>query len=110
MEKNSYSVAEAAKLKGRTLQYIREQIKAGNIPGCTATKIGSKNWSYDIPKMAFDNHLRGTNGLDIESIKGAVKEAFKEVLEEMANELVKEKIKKTSNLADQASIRCFESK
>lgn len=102
MGKNGYSVAEAAKLKGRTPQYIREQIKAGKISGCTATKIGSKNWSYDIPKMAFDNHLRGTNGLDIESIKGAVKEAFKEVIEEMANDLVKEKIKKTSNLADQA--------
>ena len=94
MGKNGYSVAEAAKLKGRTPQYIREQIKAGKISGCTATKIGSKNWSYDIPKMAFDNHLRGTNGLDIEAIKDVVKIAFKEVIEEMANELVKEKIKK----------------
>ena len=56
MGKNNYSVPEAAKLKGRTPQYIREQIKAGKIPGCTATKIGPKNWSYDIPKLAFDNH------------------------------------------------------
>jgi hypothetical protein len=91
---NSYSVAEAAKLKGRTPQYIREQIKAGKISGCTAIKIGSKNWSYDIPKMAFDNHLRGTNGLDIESIKEVVKIAFKEVIEDIAREMVEEKIKK----------------
>ena len=44
MEKNSYTVGEAAKLKSRTPQFIREQIKAGKIPGCTATKIGPKNW------------------------------------------------------------------
>ena len=84
MEKNNYTVGEAAKLKSRTPQFIREQIKAGKIPGCTATKVGPKNWSYDIPKLAFDNHLRGTNALDIEAIKQAVKIAFKEVLEEMA--------------------------
>ena len=92
MEKNSYSVPEAAKLKGRTPQFIREQIKAGKIPGCTATKIGPKNWSYDIPKLAFDNHLRGTNALDIEAIKEAVKVAFKEVIEEMAKELVEKRL------------------
>lgn len=92
MEKNSYSVPEAAKLKGRTPQFIREQIKAGKIPGCTATKIGPKNWSYDIPKLAFDNHLRGTNALDIESIKEAVKIAFKEVLDEMVKEQVERRI------------------
>ena len=92
MEKNNYSVGEAAKLKSRTPQFIREQIKAGKIPGCTATKIGPKNWSYDIPKLAFDNHLRGTNALDIESIKEAVKIAFKEVIEEMAKELVERKL------------------
>jgi hypothetical protein len=92
MEKNSYSVPEAAKLKGRTPQFIREQIKAGKIPGCTATKIGPKNWSYDIPKLAFDNHLRGANALDIESIKEAVKIAFKEVLDEMVKEQVERRI------------------
>lgn len=92
MEKNSYTVEEAAKLKSRTPQFIREQIKAGRIPGCTATKIGPKNWSYDIPKLAFDNHLRGTNALDIESIKEAVKIAFKEVIEEMAKELVEKRL------------------
>lgn len=92
MEKNSYSVPEAAKLKGRTPQYIREQIKAGKIPGCTATKIGPKNWSYDIPKLAFDNHLRGTNALDIESIKEAVKIAFKEVLDEIVKEQVEKRL------------------
>ena len=92
MGKNNYSVPEAAKLKGRTPQYIREQIKAGKIPGCTATKIGPKNWSYDIPKLAFDNHLRGANTLDIEAIKEAVKVAFKEVIEEMAKELVEKRL------------------
>ena len=92
MEKNSYTVKEAAKLKSRTPQYIREQIKAGNIPGCTATKIGPKNWSYDIPKLAFDNHLRGANAIDIEAIKQAVKTAFKEVIEEIAKELVEKRL------------------
>lgn len=92
MEKNNYTVGEAAKLKSRTPQFIREQIKAGKIPGCTATKIGPKNWSYDIPKLAFDNHLRGANALDIEAIKEAVKVAFKEVLEEMAKELVERRL------------------
>ena len=92
MGKNNYSVPEAAKLKGRTPQYIREQIKAGKIPGCTATKIGSKNWSYDIPKLAFDNHLRGTNALDIEAIKEAVKVAFKEVIEEMTEKEIERRL------------------
>ena len=92
MEKNSYSVEEAAKLKSRTPQFIREQIKAGKIPGCTATKIGPKNWSYDIPKLAFDNHLRGANAIDIETIKQAVKIAFKEVIEEMAKELAERRL------------------
>ena len=92
MEKNGYSVPEAAKLKGRTPQYIREQIKAGKIPGCTATKIGPKNWSYDIPKLAFDNHLKGANALDIEAIKEAVKIAFKEVLDEIVKEQVEKRL------------------
>ncbi len=92
MEKNNYTVGEAAKLKGRTPQFIREQIKAGKIPGCTATKIGPKNWTYDIPKLAFDNHLRGANALDIEAIKEAVKIAFKEVLDEMVKEQVERRI------------------
>lgn len=92
MEKNSYTVEEAAKLKSRTPQFIREQIKAGKIPGCTATKIGPKNWSYDIPKLAFDNHLRGTNAIDIEAIKQAVKIAFKEVIEEIAKEEVERRL------------------
>ena len=92
MEKNNYTVGEAAKLKSRTPQFIREQIKAGKIPGCTATKIGPKNWSYDIPKLAFDNHLRGTNAIDIEAIKQAVKIAFKEVIEEIAKEEVERRL------------------
>ena len=91
MGKNNYSVPEAAKLKGRTPQYIREQIKAGKIPGCTATKIGPKNWSYDIPKLAFDNHLKGAN-IDIEAIKEAVKVAFKEVIEEMAEKEIERRL------------------
>lgn len=90
MKENSYTVEEAAKLKSRTPQFIREQIKAGKIPGCTATKIGPKNWSYDIPKLAFDNHLRGANALDVEIIKEVVKEAFKEVL----NDLVEKEIER----------------
>ena len=92
MEKNNYTVKEAAKLKGRTQQYIREQIKAGKIPGCTATKIGPKNWSYDIPKLAFDNHLKGANAIDIEAIKEAVKSAFKEVIEEMAEKEIERRL------------------
>ena len=90
MEKNNYTVGEAAKLKSRTPQFIREQIKAGKIPGCTATKIGPKNWSYDIPKLAFDNHLRGANAIDVEIIKKVVKEAVKEVL----NDLVEKEIER----------------
>ena len=92
MEKNSYTVEEAAKLKSRTPQFIREQIKAGKIPGCTATKVGQKNWSYDIPKLAFDNHLRGANSIDIECIKQAVKVAFKEVLSEMVEKEVERRL------------------
>ena len=75
MEKNNYTVGEAAKLKSRTPQFI-----------------GPKNWSYDIPKMAFDNHLRGANALDIENIKEAVKIAFKEVLSEMVEKEVERRL------------------
>ena len=92
MEKNSYTVEEAAKLKSRTPQFIREQIKAGKIPGCTATKIGPKNWSYDIPKLAFDNHLRGANIIDVEIIKKVVKEAFKEVLNDLVEKEVERRL------------------
>ena len=92
MEKNSYTVEEAARLKSRTPQFIREQIKAGKIPGCTATKIGPKNWSYDIPKLAFDNHLRGKNTIDVEIIKDVIKEAFKEVIEEMAEKEIERRL------------------
>lgn len=91
MEKNSYSVEEAAKLMGCTLQAVREQIKANKISGCSCIKKG-KNWAYYIPKLALDNYLKGSNALDIESIKVAVKVAFKEVLEEMAKELVERRL------------------
>ena len=91
MEKH-YTIAEASELCGRSQQFLREQIKANKIPGCTATKVGAKNWSYDIPRLAFDNHLRGANSVDIEGIKQAVKVAFKEVLEEMAKELVEKRL------------------
>ena len=93
MEKNSYTVEEAAKLMGCTLQAVREQIKANKISGCSCIKKG-KNWAYYIPKLALDNYLRGANALDIESIKEVVKIAFKEVLEDIAREMVQEKIKK----------------
>ena len=92
MEKNSYTVEEAANKMGCTLQAVREQIKAGKIPGCTATKIGPKNWSYDIPKLAFDNHLRGANALDIEAIKEVVKTAFKEVLSEIVEKEIERRL------------------
>ena len=90
---NSYTVAEAAQLMGCTVQAVREHIKANKIAGCSCIKKG-KNWSYYIPKMALDSHLKGGNGLDIESIKEVVKVAFKEVLEDVAREIVQEKIKK----------------
>ena len=93
MEKNGYTVAEAAQLMGCTVQAVREQIKANKIAGCSSIKKG-KNWSYYIPKMALDNHIKGGNALDIEIIKEAVKTAFKEVLEDIAREMVQEKIKK----------------
>ena len=92
MGKNTYTVEEAAKLKGRTRPFIRKQIKDGKIPGCTAIKNGPKNWSYDIPKLAFDNHLRGANAIDIEAIKEAVKSAFKEVIEEMAEKEIERRL------------------
>ena len=91
MEKNSYTVEEAANKMGCTVQAVREQIKANKISGCTCIKKG-KNWAYYIPKLALDNYLRGANALDIESIKVAVKVAFKEVLEEMAKELVERRL------------------
>ena len=91
MEKNSYTVEEAAKLMGCTLQAVREQIKANKISGCSCIKKG-KNWAYYIPKLALDNYLKGSNAVDIESIKVAVKVAFKEVLEEMAKELVERRL------------------
>ena len=91
MEKNSYSVEEAAKLMGCTLQAVREHIKAGLIPGCNGIKKG-KNWSYYIPKLALDNYLKGASGVDMESIKVAVKTAFKEVIEEMAKELAERRL------------------
>ena len=91
MEKNSYSVEEAAKLMGCTLQAVREHIKAGLIPGCNGIKKG-KNWTYYIPKLALDNYLKVASGVDMESIKQAVKIAFKEVLEEMAKELIERRL------------------
>ena len=93
MEKNGYTVAEAAQIMGCTVQAVREQIKANKISGCSCIKKG-KNWAYYIPKMALDNYLKGGNGLDIENIKEVVKIAFKEVLEDIAKEMVQEKIKK----------------
>lgn len=93
MEKNGYTVAEAAQLMGCTVQAVREQIKANKIAGCSCIKKG-KNWSYYIPKMALDNYIKGENSLDIESIKEVVKIAFKEVIEDIAREMVQEKIKK----------------
>ena len=93
MEKNSYTVEEAANKMGCTVQAVREQIKANKISGCSCIKKG-KNWAYYIPKLALDNYLRGANALDIESIKEVVKIAFKEVLEDIAREMVQEKIKK----------------
>lgn len=91
MEKNSYSVEEAAKLMGCTLQAVREHIKAGLIPGCNGIKKG-KNWTYYIPKLALDNYLKGASGVDMESIKQAVKIAFKEVIEEIAKEEVERRL------------------
>ena len=91
MEKNSYSVEEAAKLMGCTLQAVREHIKAGLIPGCNGIKKG-KNWTYYIPKLALDNHLRGANAIDIEAIKQAVKVAFKEVIEEMVEKEIERRL------------------
>ena len=64
MEKNGYTVAEAAQLMGCTVQAVREQIKANKINGCSCVKKG-KNWSYYIPKMALDNYIKGGNSLDI---------------------------------------------
>ena len=92
MGKNTYTVEEAAKLKGRTRPFIRKQIKDGKIPGCTAIKNGPKNWSYDIPKLAFDNHLRGANAIDVEIIKKVVKEAVKEVLNDLVEKEVERRL------------------
>ncbi len=91
MEKNSYTVEEAANKMGCTVQAIREQIKANKISGCSCIKKG-KNWAYYIPKLAFDNHLRGANAIDIEVIKEVVKIAFKEVIEEIAKEEVERRL------------------
>ena len=91
MEKNSYTVEEAANKMGCTVQAVREQIKANKISGCTCIKKG-KNWAYYIPKLALDNHLRGANGVDIENIKEAVKIAFKEVLSEMVEKEVERRL------------------
>lgn len=91
MEKNSYTVEEAANKMGCTLQAVREQIKAGKIAGCTCIRKG-KNWTYYIPKLALDNYLKGANALDIESIKEAVKIAFKEIIEELVEKEIERKL------------------
>jgi len=91
MEKNSYTVEEAANKMGCTLQAVREQIKAGKIAGCTCIRKG-KNWAYYIPKLALDNYLKGANALDIETIKEAVKIAFKEVIEEMTEKEIERRL------------------
>ena len=91
MEKNSYTVEEAANKMGCTLQAVREQIKAGKIAGCTCIRKG-KNWTYYIPKLALNNYLKGANALDIENIKEAVKIAFKEVLSEMVEKEIERKL------------------
>ncbi|WP_320949454.1 helix-turn-helix domain-containing protein [Fusobacterium sp.] len=91
MEKNSYTVEEAANKMGCTLQAVREQIKAGKIAGCTCIRKG-KNWTYYIPKLALDNYLKGANALDIETIKEAVKIAFKEVIEEMTEKEIERRL------------------
>ena len=91
MEKNSYTVEEAANKMGCTVQAVREQIKANKISGCTCIKKG-KNWAYYIPKLALDNYLKGSNAVDIESIKVAVKIAFKEVLSEMVEKEVERRL------------------
>ena len=91
MEKNSYTVEEAANKMGCTVQAVREQIKANKIGGCSCIKKG-KNWAYYIPKLALDNYLRGASGVDIESIKVAVKIAFKEVIEEIAREEIERRL------------------
>ena len=89
--KNSYTVEAAANKMGCTLQAVREQIKAGKIAGCTCIRKG-KNWTYYIPKLALDNYLKGANGVDIESIKEAVKIAFKEVIEEMTEKEIERRL------------------
>ena len=91
MRENSYTVEEAANKMGCTLQAVREQIKTGKIAGCTCIRKG-KNWTYYIPKLALDNYLKGVNGVDIESIKEAVKIAFKEVIKEMAEKEIERKL------------------
>lgn len=91
MRENSYTVEEAANKMGCTLQAVREQIKAGKIAGCTCIRKG-KNWTYYIPKLALDNYLKGVNGVDIESIKEAVKIAFKEVLSEIVEKEIERKL------------------
>lgn len=91
MEKNSYTVEEAANKMGCTVQAVREQIKANKISGCSCIKKG-KNWAYYIPKLALDNYLKGSNAVDIESIKVAVKIAFKEVLSEMVEKEVERRL------------------
>lgn len=91
-EKNSYTVEEAAKLKGCNMQAIREQIKQNMIPGCTATKIGKKNYFYNIPKIAFDNHLKGITANDVQNIKALVKEAVKEAWNELINAEVERRL------------------
>ncbi|MCI7223298.1 hypothetical protein [Fusobacterium sp.] len=92
VEKNSYTVEEAAKLKGCNMQAIREQIKQNMIPGCTATKIGKKNYFYSIPKVAFDNHLNGVTATDVQNIKALVKEAVKEAWAELINAEVERRL------------------
>lgn len=91
MEKNSYTVEEAANKMGCTLQAVREQIKAGKIAGCTCIRKG-KNWTYYIPKLALDNYLKGANALDIENIKETVKIAFKEVLSEIVEKEIERRL------------------
>lgn len=94
MEKNSYTVEEAAKLKGCNTQAIREQIKRNMIPGCMAIKIKNKNHSYSIPKLAFDNHLRGVSQTEMESIRLVVREEVTRAINNFFNKFIDAEVQK----------------
>lgn len=55
------SVTEAAKLLGKSPQFVRIGLQRGILPIGTAVKMSSR-WTYHISKAKLDEYLGGEKG------------------------------------------------